>query len=472
MKKITLLILSFFVFVINGFSQKIIWQNHVGDTNSMEMSYSIIRSADQGFYICGLDGAIGFGQENILLAKINSTGDTIWKKSIGYEGTGEFARSIIETEDGLMILGYTESMGAGAADMYLVKTNISGDVIWEKTYGGVANDDGIKVVKFKNNFLIVGHSYNISTFEYDIFLVAINPQGDTLWTKKFGTEYDDFLINLIESPSNGFVGVGYTYGNNADFIDVYAFHIDSLGNILWSNSYDGFEQGQSSGDYGTSIVEHSNGTYSILATENYIYQTSFTGNLWLLNLDSNGDTIKTKSIIIDKPINTTELLEIEGHQYAIVNAINEVDEEQGMILKFDANLDTVYSFRIKSDSYTHLNSAIADSNYIFLTGYQTNLYKTYEAYISKVDVSQSTTGIRANTSAKIKLYPNPSTEYILVESSECARYIIVGIDGIIIRKLSYISNKIDIKNLSSGKYIIQLFDEQNKLCGSEKFIKP
>ena len=104
--------------------------------------------------------------------------------------------------------------------------------------------------------------------------------------------------------------------------------------------------------------------------------------------------------------------------------------------------------------------------------YQTNLYKTYEAYISKVDVSHSTTGIRANTSAKIKLYPNPSADYILVELIGCTRYIIYGIDGSIVRKSMHTSNKIDIKNLSSGKYIIQLFDEQNKLFGSEKFIKP
>lgn len=457
MRKFNLFILLSMFWNIT-FSQQIVWQQHIGDTNSTEWSYAVIKSSDQNFYLTGLNGQLGFGQENILLSKLNSNGDTIWKKNIGYEGTGEFARSILESNDGLYVLGYTESIGAGAADMYLVKTDKNGNVIWEKTYGGNANDDGIDMVKLNDKYILLGNKYDLNNFQYDIYLVAINSSGDTLWTKTLGTESDDFATNLRLGNNQEILITGYTFGNNADFMDAMFIKLDTSGNVIFQQTYDGAALGENSGDFATDIIEKSNGDYLLLATENYIYQTSFTGNLWLLHLDANGDTLTTKSIIHDDPIITNEITNKGNKFIAVANTLNAMDEENPILFVFNDNLDTINSLLLYNTNQTHSNAFVSDTNYLYITGYQYNLYKAYEAYIAKINIQNVSAGINSKSKNKIQIHPNPSSDYIIVDSNKWKIYQIINVEGKILDKGNISKERININHLSSGKYFIQLMN--------------
>lgn len=118
--------------------------------------------------------------------------DTLWTRTYG--GTsGEIGYSVQQTSDGgFIISGETYSFGAGATDVYLIRTNSNGDTLWTKTYGGADGDYGYSVQQTgEGGFIIVG--YRCSTIStVDVYLLRTDSNGDTLWTRTYGG--DDFDV--------------------------------------------------------------------------------------------------------------------------------------------------------------------------------------------------------------------------------------------------------------------------------------
>ncbi|HOZ29374.1 MAG TPA: hypothetical protein PLL66_00485, partial [Bacteroidales bacterium] len=110
-----------------------------------------------------------------------------------YGGSGcEDGRSAKQTPDGgYVMMGRTDSYGAGLNDIYLVKTDENGDVLWTKTYGGMGEEKIGWAMKHNiiltkdGGFVIVGYTNSYGNGDYDIFLIKTDINGDTLWTKTY-----------------------------------------------------------------------------------------------------------------------------------------------------------------------------------------------------------------------------------------------------------------------------------------------
>ena len=84
-------------------------------------------------------------QADVYLIKTNAQGDTLWTRTYG-GAVSDMGYSVQQTPDGgYIVAGYTDSFGAGGADVYLIKTNASGDTLWTRTYGGPSYDEGYSV---------------------------------------------------------------------------------------------------------------------------------------------------------------------------------------------------------------------------------------------------------------------------------------------------------------------------------------
>ena len=117
----------------------------------MEADYAlpVIQTADQGFLLVGRTQSFGAGDFDMCLVKINNQGEIEWNKSHGGIGADSGYEAITASDGGYVIVGGTESYGAGNSDMWLVKTNNLGEMEWNQTYGGLKINDGRTVYSRK-----------------------------------------------------------------------------------------------------------------------------------------------------------------------------------------------------------------------------------------------------------------------------------------------------------------------------------
>ena len=121
---------------------------------SGDYGYSVQQTSDCGYVIAGFTSSFG-GDDDVYLVRTNASGDTLWTRTFGGPLPDE-GLSVQQTSDsGYIVTGWTKSFGAGNADVYLIKTNASGDTLWTRTYGGTDYDDGWSVQQTSDRGYII-----------------------------------------------------------------------------------------------------------------------------------------------------------------------------------------------------------------------------------------------------------------------------------------------------------------------------
>ena len=243
-----------------------LWTKTYGDFGT-EIGWTIEETQDGGFIIAGSTDNYDAQKSDVYLIRTNSLGDTFWTKTYGDTGI-DIGWSVQETSDGgFIIAGYSESFGAGLSDVYLIKTDSSGESLWTKTYGGIWYDYGYSVRETSDSgYVIAGKSISFSGGSYDdVYLIKTNSQGDTLWTKVYGGIYNDGGYSVQQTADEGYIITGYTAPYDNDTVDVYLIKTDSAGNTLWTRTFGG-----SSLDNGYSVQQTLDSGYIIVGfTKSY-----------------------------------------------------------------------------------------------------------------------------------------------------------------------------------------------------------
>jgi len=169
----------------------------------------------------------------ILIGSVSIvSAQTSWWKTYG--GTASDAgRSVQQTSDGgYVIAGRTGSFGAGDDDVYLIKTSASGDTLWTRSYGGTDSDRGYSVQQTSDGgYIIAGLTESFGAGQADVYLIKTDASGDTLWTRTYGgTEYD-LGCSVQQTADGGYIVAGYTRSYGAGNCDVYLIKTDSLGSV-------------------------------------------------------------------------------------------------------------------------------------------------------------------------------------------------------------------------------------------------
>jgi len=238
-----------------------LWTKEYGGQNQDE-AYEIQQTSDNGYIIVGFTGSYGIGTlygPNIYLIKIDSIGTQEWFKAIG-DTTWEMGFSVQQTVDGGYILvGITNYKDYDTSDVYLIKTDSLGNIIWTQTYGGDNYDYGEKVIETQDGgFIIVGETASFGAGNYDIYVIKTDETGNVQWTKTFGGSNDDTCFDIQEVFGEGYVICGTTQSYGAGGADVYIVRIDVQGNLLWSKTIGGSDY-----DYGEAICITENRDYII-----------------------------------------------------------------------------------------------------------------------------------------------------------------------------------------------------------------
>ncbi len=194
------------------------------------------------------------------------------------ESSNDYGYSVVETSDGgLVMAGYTSFFGNGW-QVYLLKTDSMGNLLWEKNFGGSSDDYGRSVVEASDGGLVVtGSKY------YDqVYLLKTDSTGNLLWEKNFGGSEDEEGYSVVETTDSGLVVTGYTYSFGNGY-QVYLLKTDSGGNLLWEKNFGG-----SSEDNGYSIVETASGGLVVVGRTSS-YENSY--QVYMIWTDSEGNGI-------------------------------------------------------------------------------------------------------------------------------------------------------------------------------------
>ena len=302
---------SFQVYLIKtNVSGDTLWTRTYGGTND-DRGYSVQQTSDTGYIVAGATGSYG-GQ--VYLVKTNATGDTLWTKTYG--GTDyDYGFSVQQTSDtGYIIAGFTHSFGNGD-QVYLIKTNASGDTLWTRNYGGTGEDRGLSIQQTSDmGYIVAGYTWSFGD-SAQVYLIKTNATGDTLWTRNYGGTGGDRSWSVQQTSDTGYIVAGYTY-SFGNLCQVYLVKTNASGDTIWTRTHGGAGY-----DEGYSVRQTSDGGYIVAG-----YTSSF-GNGWqvyLVKTDANGNSgaeentevrgQKLEVRITAKPNPFTSFATLPGHE--------------------------------------------------------------------------------------------------------------------------------------------------------------
>jgi len=318
------------------------WQNTLGGTTNDFLTCINITS-DGGYIVGGNSNSPisgdktepGYGSFDFWVIKLNAAGNIEWQNTIGgsgYEGLFQLQ----QTTDGGYILGGSSSSGIsvdktetsfGFDDYWILKLNITGNIIWQKTLGG-SNLDILTDIRQTNDngFIIAGHSQSGASAlksenligVSDCWIIKLSEDGITEWENTIGGNLVDYVYSIKQTLDNGYImgcssesGISGDKNENSWNSDYWVVKLNAMGNIIWQNTinasgYDAIHE----------IIETSEGNFiaggvssSKLSADKTEDKIGF-DDFWIVQLDTDGNLGWQNTIGGENPDVLSDILQL------------------------------------------------------------------------------------------------------------------------------------------------------------------
>jgi len=236
------------------------------DYGGIEKAYDVVSATGGGYVLAGLTSLGGY---DLYLVGTDSDGNRIWQRAYG--GTnGDYGLALVQTSDGgYAIAGYTYSYGAGNADFWLVKTDSTGNMQWQKTYGGTNFDEAYDLVQTGDGgYAIAGLTSSFGAGSYDFWLVKTDAAGNMQWNKTYGGTSDDGAYSLVQTSDGGYAMAGYTLSTGEQ--SAWLVKTDDNGNFRWDRICR-----IGSDNYARSIIQAQDGTLTFVGRSTFFAGVTF-----------------------------------------------------------------------------------------------------------------------------------------------------------------------------------------------------
>lgn len=249
----------------------LMWSKSYGGSQNDYM-YAIVPTTDGGFLIAGSsesnDGAVGYnrGGSDIWVFKIDAEGDSIWSNTYGGSSSDLAFDITADNAGNYYVCGTTASVDGqitdnnGVNDMWVIKLDETGNLLWQQTYGGSLSENSRAIVHnaAQNEVIIAGStqssdfdvSAHFGSFGNDFWIVRLQTStGQLVWEKTFGGTAGDAAQDILLLPDGSFVVVGDILSSDGD-VNVHIGQDDwwvikiVADNIVWQTTIGGtsFEQ--------------------------------------------------------------------------------------------------------------------------------------------------------------------------------------------------------------------------------------
>ena len=254
------------------------WVRTYNANGGFDTANSIQATSDFGYIIAGSTSDAGNGAADFSLLKLDSSGNIQWQKAYGGSDWDEGIAVQQTSDGGYIFLGRTVTYGAGKLDFMVLKLDSSGNILWQKTIGGSENEwPGCIKQTADGGYLIGGQTGSVTQFAGYAWLVKLDASGNIVFQKKYSDAGNDFLSSIEQTTDGGFITTGLIVGGM-----IWVAKLDSSAGIEWQKTYDGPGY-----DSGTSIKPTSDGGYVVTGAT----YSSGAGmaDVFVMKLDSNGN---------------------------------------------------------------------------------------------------------------------------------------------------------------------------------------
>ena len=350
-----IIIIIVVIFYPNINSQDILWKKNYGLSSADDFGRIVIESNDGTLVSAGYTGSYGNGGFDIWLIKTDADGNVLWNKTYGGLGD-DYAYSLKQTDDGGFIIGgATNSFGAGGLDYYLIKTDSFGDSLWTRTFGE-SNDDICWSLAITTDGYLLAGGINMQPNHPDIWLVKTDFIGNKIWTKSYGTGADEIAWSVENTTDKGYI-IASHYPSNV--YDGWLLKINSLGDTVWTKTY-----GTDLGDifqYSTQTID---GGYIVVGRFGN-HTSGYIGDVWLLKTDSLGNTEweRTYDYQNDYDIGYSVQQTIDGGYIVCGSAIVDGGASFGWIIRTNDLGDTLWTQEVHSYVKSSVLSSINTTLY-------------------------------------------------------------------------------------------------------------
>jgi len=267
------------------FSQSYIetkWEKFYG--GSYDDKAKSVVSTETGFVIAGWTRSSGNGGKDLLVINIDKEGNKIWEKTYG--STEDDSANVVITngKDGFVLAGVTTVKESGYTHIWFLGLDKNGEKKWERMQGGASLDCATKIISTKDGgYMLVGALEAKGDHDRDMLALKVDSKGNKEWHATYGGRYyDDMAYGVIATPDEGYILVGYTKCKGAGEEDLYVVKTDKYGTMKWEKTFGG-----AGSDIGRSISVTPDGRYIVCGTtrskgfgeeDMYVIKIDNTGN--------------------------------------------------------------------------------------------------------------------------------------------------------------------------------------------------
>jgi len=267
-----------------------VWRATFGGPG-FDVGNSVCETKDGGLVVAGRTNSRGSGGYDAWLISTDSKGRERWNRTYGGPGDEE-AMEILENPDGgLVVAGGTNSWGAGNFDAWLIKTDYRGEEIWNRTIGGSGYDWAYSFQKTSDGgYVILGETESQGAGSKDAWLIKTDSEGSEIWNRTFGGAKDDGGRSIKVTDGGDNIIAGFTESFGAGGSDLWLLKTDYKGSEVWNVTYGG-----SRGDIGESVLQKKGGGYVVAGGASAPPDSEpSAGDAWLIITDPDGKAIRGK----------------------------------------------------------------------------------------------------------------------------------------------------------------------------------
>jgi hypothetical protein len=267
-----------------------LWSKTFGN-GDVSMGNSVKQTRDLGFIIAGNTWSSDGRQSDVYLVKTDIDGNRIWSRTYGGKGREEGSSVCQTTDGGFIVAGRTNSFGKGEDDVYLIKTDENGNENWSRAYGGSKRDKGSSVSQTADGgYIVAGRTDSFGEGEDDVYLIKTNADGVMVWSGTFGGKGRDQGNSVCLTDDGGYLVAGTTWSDSGKYSDVYLVKTDNNGKGLWHKTVGG-----KFGDYGLSVQQADDGGF-IVAGNTWPFGRIGSSKVYLLRVDRDGNKVWARTM--------------------------------------------------------------------------------------------------------------------------------------------------------------------------------